>query len=132
MKTPYTFPTITAATARLDEYVKNVCDKYGLEYQYEIISVFDSEHNLIGYNIRVKDHDGFGLWYVGPAEQRTVAVEEPVVVAQDPLIAVMDALDQYVDLRIYYNAGDREWRSSADCDRASAELGKALAIWKAS
>lgn len=58
--------------------------------------------------------------------------QAPIDPTQDALIAVLDAIEQYVDERTRYNSGEWGWRSSADCDRASAELGKALAIWKAS
>ena len=36
-----------------------------VSYQYEVNGHFDGERCLIGWHIRVKDMDGFGVGYVG-------------------------------------------------------------------
>jgi hypothetical protein len=35
------------------------------ERQYEVLAVYAADRSIVGYQVRVKDADGFGLFWIG-------------------------------------------------------------------
>jgi hypothetical protein len=56
-KTEETFATASEALARLVEFESTPHDEF---FQYEVSVVFNTDRAVIGYQVRVKDVDGFG------------------------------------------------------------------------
>lgn len=67
-KSPHLFPDVRAAVSALSALVNN----WTGYQQYEISAVHTGgERAFAGFNVRVKDFDGFGVGYVVPVEETT-------------------------------------------------------------